>query len=121
MSLNCLTCQTLLRTDSDREYDNNTIDEEDQVVENLYYEKTERNWSRNLTPPVYKKMKSGSLLVTSSRKVKRSHRRLNTSTGVVGYETSAEPKLERSVGMRREWSFEDLREKRKEADRLLRD
>lgn len=110
MTLNCLTCQSLQRTNSDKEYGNGG------PIKKLCCIKVERSWSGNLTPPPYEQIRNGahgSMVVTAKKKVKKNHRRLN-STGAVAFTTNTEPKLVRSVGMRRDWSFEDLRQRNNE-------
>lgn len=77
----------------------------------------EKSWSGNLTPPrPYDQMKN-----TSRTKAKKGrHRRLN-STGGVGFEgdgISTEPRLVRSSGMRRDWSFENLRQRDQKKGRI---
>ncbi|CAI0472877.1 unnamed protein product [Linum tenue] len=67
MSLNCLTCQPLTRTDSDREYEK-----------------------------IPKLMKKNS-------------QRVNSSAPIAFNSDGGQPKLVRSSGMRRDWSFENLR------------
>jgi hypothetical protein len=96
MSLSCLTCsQVLQRTDSFREL----------FKENEYRErskKVDRTWSGNMPSPNKETTKGGPLA-----KIKANHRR-NHSTGNISYSGRAEPKLVRSSGMRRDWSFENL-------------
>ncbi|KAJ9152449.1 hypothetical protein P3X46_026014 [Hevea brasiliensis] len=99
MSLNCLTCQDLQRNNSGTEYD------QESIYRNLCCIKVERSWSGNLSPPPYEKIGKSSMTIT--RKIKKNHRRLN-STGAIAFKESGEPKLMRSSGMRRDWSFEDL-------------
>ena len=119
MSLNCLNCQVLKRTDSDGR-------EMDFRAENYSYEKLlrskqaqQRSWSGNLAPMVapppvngnYAEQTKSGLVVVAHKKVSKSgHRRLN-SAGALGFEGTAEPRLLRSSGMRRDWSFENLRER----------
>lgn len=106
MSLNCLiTCQETQRTNSDKD-----------IVHEKRYGKIcciniERSWSGNLSPQPYEKIRSGSMMI-ATKKVKKGHCRLN-STGAVAFEGSGGPRLVRSCGMRRDWSFEDLREREK--------
>ncbi|TKY70011.1 hypothetical protein E2542_SST06295 [Spatholobus suberectus] len=109
MSLNCLTCSQLLqRTDSfgelfaEKEY--NDICKQD-----------DRSWSGNMSSSTPQseipKAKGGAVAVA---KIKADHRR-NYSTGDVPYPPgSSGPKLKRSSGMRRNWSFEDVVEKKEE-------
>lgn len=101
MSLNCLTCSQLLqRTDSYGEL----------FVEKEYTKickQVNRSWSSNMSSSTTKcELPKGGAVA----KVKADHRR-NYSTGDVPYPSgSAGPKLVRSSGMRRNWSFEDVAE-----------
>ncbi|RDY10295.1 hypothetical protein CR513_05206, partial [Mucuna pruriens] len=100
MSLNCLTCcQMLERTDSYGElFENKKLKE--------ICKQVDRSWSGNLsssTPQCDLPKPAGPLA-----KIKTDHRR-NYSTSDVPYSPgSSGPKLMRSSGMRRNWSFEDL-------------
>ncbi|KAK4363370.1 hypothetical protein RND71_018611 [Anisodus tanguticus] len=68
----------------------------------------ERNWSGNLVPKhKFEKMRAMSLL-GQENKVKKGSRRIHNS-GPMEF-MSDTPKLARSSGMRRDWSFEDLRQ-----------
>ncbi|KAJ0052469.1 hypothetical protein Pint_03435 [Pistacia integerrima] len=73
--------------------------------------KVERSWSGPLASPPYEQIRepvtSQSMQLVSSNKVKKGHRRYK-STSVVAFEENTEPRLVRSSGMRRDWSFEDL-------------
>lgn len=105
MSLNCLTCSQVQRTnsESDRRY------EKDRNCKKACSSQVDRSWSGNLASPSYEQfyMKNASMLV-AQKKVNKGHRRLH-STGAVAFEGGAEPRLVRSSGMRRDWSFENLR------------
>lgn len=62
---------------------------------------------------------NGSTSGIPSKKIKKGPLRFNTiatTYGTVGFEANvgAQPRLVRSSGMRRDWSFEDLRGKRVE-------
>ncbi|XP_061338961.1 uncharacterized protein LOC133285705 [Gastrolobium bilobum] len=90
MSLNCLTCgQILQRENSGREYL-----PEIKVSSRKVTLQVDRSWSGNISPP---ECAHGAVA-----KIKTEHRRTN-SDGNVG------PRLVRSSGMRRDWSFEDLK------------
>lgn len=111
MSLSCLTCQKIIRTDSEkelREHDGNGKDSFGLLS------KAERvSWSGNLTPrqrPNYEKMRSGSSLVPTKKMWKKAHHLMHSSgaIGSVEFSINEQPKLARSCGMRRDWSFEDL-------------
>ncbi|KAJ4847817.1 hypothetical protein Tsubulata_011768 [Turnera subulata] len=116
MSLNCLTCQDLQlqRTNSDRE-----------LLEQQEHQKPrrkfsilgqDRTWSGNLCPggpasyehqqqqPVSK----SSILMGVRKTIKKDYRRVHTAA----FDGHDEPRLVRSSGMRRDWSFEDLRRSR---------
>ncbi|GAB4857831.1 hypothetical protein Ancab_015737 [Ancistrocladus abbreviatus] len=99
MSFNCLNCQVLQRTDSDcsTRFINKTLCCKVMV---------DRSWSGNLTPAAYyEKVGRSSRMIKN--KPKQDHRRIG-STGAVEFEENLEPKLVRSGGMRRDWSFECL-------------
>ncbi|OVA02946.1 hypothetical protein BVC80_9095g153 [Macleaya cordata] len=106
MSISCLNCQTSKR--SDREPDCGL---------RLCCIGVDRSWSGNLTPPPYEQIGNGSSVGVTS-KGRKGHRRIH-STGVLAFEgrsgDSGEPRLLRSCGMRRDWSFENLRQIREEA------
>ncbi|KAK6947424.1 hypothetical protein RJ641_000897 [Dillenia turbinata] len=102
MSLNCLTCQGLPRTDSDRHY-------REETSSTLCCIKVERSWSGNLSPQPYEQIRKASFYAEEMKEEKAPrHRRLLT-TGDIAFEETGEPRLIRSSGMRRDWSFEDLR------------
>ncbi|XP_030457400.1 uncharacterized protein LOC115678201 [Syzygium oleosum] len=114
MSLNCLICQGGQRTDSDLDY---RCAGEDKCCDRLCGMTVERNWSGPLTPPPYEHIGSGHLIGGPSKGAKGRHRRLHSSgpmafggSRVVG--PAGEPRLVRSWGMRRDWSFEDLAQRR---------
>ncbi|CAA7024837.1 unnamed protein product [Microthlaspi erraticum] len=95
MSLNCLACHILQRSDSDRDIGSR---KDSSLTENFAisrYEKLARN--RSQLPVV--------------RRVKKGHRRLYSAEVVVYGDLDA-PKLIRSSGLRRDWSFEDLKKQR---------
>ncbi|OAY29913.1 hypothetical protein MANES_15G181600v8 [Manihot esculenta] len=103
MSLNCLTCHDLQRNNSGREYDQEKL-----ANRNLCCTQVERSWSGNLSPSPYEQIGKSSMAI--SRTIRQNHRRMN-STGRVAFQGSCEPKLLRSSGMRRDWSFENLGQK----------
>ncbi|KAJ7943821.1 putative Plant/MZA15-19 protein [Quillaja saponaria] len=106
MTLSCFTCKTLQRTDSERGRD---YGKENSLRKSCL--QIERSWSGNITPP-YEQTKSGAIAVAKKKINKCGHRRIH-STGTVSFERNTEPRLGRSCGMRRDWSFEDLRKKGK--------
>ncbi|GAB2273009.1 hypothetical protein Dimus_007821 [Dionaea muscipula] len=65
----------------------------------------ERSWSGNLTPPTHYEKDGSSGMV---KKTARNHRRILTTGAVDFEEEMTEPKLVRSGGIRRDWSFECL-------------
>ncbi|CAK7356142.1 unnamed protein product [Dovyalis caffra] len=103
MSLNCLSCQDLQRSGSEREWLQCKSHRN-----KLSCIKEERSWSGNLSLPCYGEMGRNSTAVAARKVIKKEPRRLN-STGGVAFKGCEEPKLVRSSGMRRDWSFEDLR------------
>ncbi|KAF9623614.1 hypothetical protein IFM89_003541 [Coptis chinensis] len=108
MSLSCLICQTSRKKEFDLEV------RRDQHARSVAKLKSscciglERNWSGGLsTPPRYKKIRNEtSMLINKNVNVKKTHRRM------VSLERDCAPRLVRSGGMRRDWSFEDLRHRR---------
>ncbi|KAH7514417.1 uncharacterized protein LOC107430587 [Ziziphus jujuba] len=109
MSLNCLTCSQVQRSNSESDRKQHGKDRNCTKISNAH---VDRSWSGNLaSPPSYEQfcMKNASMLV-AHKKVTQGHRRLH-STGAVAFEGGAEPRLVRSSGMRRDWSFEDLRQR----------
>uniref|UniRef100_A0A7N0UXU2 Uncharacterized protein n=1 Tax=Kalanchoe fedtschenkoi TaxID=63787 RepID=A0A7N0UXU2_KALFE len=100
--INCMNRNVLERTDScklDR------VDSPEQHVR-LCFLKVERSWSGNLTPPRYEQVKDDGVVGKEVKKKKAHHRRYKSEAGAL----LGEPKLVRSSGMRRDWSFEDLRD-----------
>ncbi|KAL1194783.1 hypothetical protein V5N11_034135 [Cardamine amara subsp. amara] len=97
MSLNCLACHILQRTDSDREIGS----------------RKESNFNENFASSGFEKMvRNRSSLPIVRRPVKKGgHRRLYSAEMVV-YGDLDEPRLVRSSGIRRDWSFEDLKKQR---------
>ncbi|KAL9282583.1 hypothetical protein AtEden1_Chr5g0132121 [Arabidopsis thaliana] len=121
MSLNCLSCQALPRTDSNKDIDLSGPGPPTVEINNVLGKKCcvnpigGRNWSGNLSPRIYEKIgRPGSSLAHKMKKVKKIHHvRLS---GPVGSSPSnvptrpEQPKLVRSTGVRRNWSFENLRD-----------
>ncbi|RDX71800.1 hypothetical protein CR513_48796, partial [Mucuna pruriens] len=100
MSLSCLTCgQVLQRVNSDRE---ECLPETKTFKKPI---KVDRSWSGNINPPQNAR--------GAVAKVKAEHHRRTNSEGDVG------PRLVRSSGMRRDWSFEDLSEQQQCFERLM--
>ncbi|KAL0692902.1 hypothetical protein Bca4012_060082 [Brassica carinata] len=121
MSLNCLSCQALSRTDSNKQFDLTgpgppTV-ESNPVLGKTYCadQVGGRNWSGNLNARISEKIgRSGSSLAQRMKKVKKTpHIRLSGPVGSSsgnGLLRTEQPKLVRSSGMRRNWSFENLRD-----------
>ncbi|KAI5678427.1 hypothetical protein M9H77_09377 [Catharanthus roseus] len=101
MNLNCLTCQGMKRTDSDNDIPLSLSCELQKPpnINKLHDRVNERSWSGNLVPrpPTAEKLKKSST---------RRH-----SSGTYSVDGTETPRLVRSSGMRREWSFEDLRQR----------
>ncbi|QCD90773.1 uncharacterized protein LOC114166390 [Vigna unguiculata] len=121
MSLNCLTCsQFLQRTDSfDELFPEKFFPEKEYKEYKEHKESKEtckevdRSWSNKKLPssPKRELPKHELPKVGAVAKLKGDHRR-NYSTGDVPYPPGTSgPKLMRSSGMRRNWTFEDLAEK----------
>ncbi|KAL3737804.1 hypothetical protein ACJRO7_019344 [Eucalyptus globulus] len=118
MSLNCLTCQAQRKEDTELEY--GCIDEEG--PRSLCCVLVDRNWSGPLvtppapTTPYYEHRSRSGPLGLRKKKAKKGHRRLwGTTASSLGEKPiagSGEARLVRSSGMRRDWSFEDLRKMR---------
>ncbi|KAG6596735.1 hypothetical protein SDJN02_09452, partial [Cucurbita argyrosperma subsp. argyrosperma] len=104
MSLNCLSCQLFLqRSDSDKD-----LEQHEYFTDQA--KSPDRSWSGNLSfrPPT-RQNSDGFRVRTENKVAPMGHRRLH-STGAVAFGgPGKEPRLIRSAGMRRDWSFEDLR------------
>ncbi|XVF13623.1 hypothetical protein REPUB_Repub08aG0223600 [Reevesia pubescens] len=116
MSLNCLTCQVLIRTDSNNDKDSH-VKEKDSMK--FCCTSIGRSWSGNISPAAYEQIRIEPISVVPPKKIKKlGHRRLKT-IGAETFETDgAGPRLVRSSGMRRDWSFEDLRGQRDDKMRI---
>ncbi|WZZ35643.1 hypothetical protein YC2023_019044 [Brassica napus] len=123
MSLNCLSCQALPRTDSNKEFDlsgprPSTVKSNPVLGKSKTYCADQvggRNWSGNLNARISEKIgRSGSSLAQRMKKVKKTpHIRLSGPVGSNsgnGLLRTEQPTLVRSSGMRRNWSFENLRD-----------
>uniref|UniRef100_A0A5B7BCT5 Uncharacterized protein n=1 Tax=Davidia involucrata TaxID=16924 RepID=A0A5B7BCT5_DAVIN len=104
MNLNCLKCQKELEKELGERYDHGM------PHFRLCCAKVERSWSGNLAPRPYGKMREMQSALLPEKRVKKGHSRIHSS-GPVEYESSA-PRLVRSCGMRRDWSFENLMQTR---------
>ncbi|KAL3499896.1 hypothetical protein ACH5RR_038989 [Cinchona calisaya] len=109
MSLNCLTCPGMKRTDSDVDMKNSLCQRKPNTCRNLAT--TERSWSGNLVPRPngYGKIRTGRTILMAADEVKKGRYRIHNSAPAGNFEDTGTPKLVRSSGMRRDWSFEDLR------------
>lgn len=106
--MNCLACQGVVRTNSIDEF-GDLID----VPTGLWRIEETDEISTKSAPlkqppkPDYGKMRSTSSVgVPRDKKVKNVPRRCNST---IAGSVEDQPKLVRSCGMRRDWSFEDLR------------
>ncbi|CAL5359606.1 hypothetical protein ACSBR2_037528 [Camellia fascicularis] len=105
MTLNCLACQSLPRVDSEHELSERCgVDKHHFVIR---WPKVDRNWSGHLVPMPYEKGRNESGIM--GKRAKSGHRRVHND-GPMGFENK--PRLVRSSGMRRDWSFEDLGQRR---------
>ncbi|KAK3434756.1 uncharacterized protein LOC104443198 [Eucalyptus grandis] len=105
MSLKCLICRGGHRTNSDLDY---RCAEEFRCCDKLIRMTVERTWSSPLTPPPYDQVRGA-----PPKSAKGRHHRLHSSGplafgGSRGAGPAGEPRLVRSWGMRRDWSFENL-------------
>ncbi|TYJ41234.1 hypothetical protein E1A91_A03G006400v1 [Gossypium mustelinum] len=112
MSLNCLNCRMLKRTiDS-----NNSRDHCSKAKHRRKIGFNDRARSE-ISPVAYEKLTSDDDLVMPTIGPKKSHHcRANTidmTYGAVTFEADGKPRLVRSSGMRRDWSFENLRDENK--------
>ncbi|KAK4769521.1 hypothetical protein SAY86_027671 [Trapa natans] len=118
-----LTCQTLQRTDSYHGFRSS----KENRCHTLSCPRADKNWSGQLlSPPCDEISDERGPLKATSRK-RPMGRRLSTGGVIfggsdlgVGHRSGpslVQPKLVRSGGMRRHWSFEDLRHSRKEEKR----
>ncbi|XP_038971208.1 uncharacterized protein LOC120104357 [Phoenix dactylifera] len=74
------------------------------------------SWSGSLSPPPYAQLRSESVRA-ASREKKSGHRKmLSTGSPLTGdfdlHSPLGEPRLVRSGGLRRDWSFEDVRKQK---------
>ncbi|KAK8560816.1 hypothetical protein V6N13_026251 [Hibiscus sabdariffa] len=112
MSLNCWTCPVLQRTNS-----NNDVDfGKEKGISRFFCVKVNRSWSGNTSPQPYEQIgKEPSNSGIPPKKIKKGSRQFNTfdntTYGTMGFKANVEgePRLVRSSGMRRDWSFENLR------------
>ncbi|XP_059639157.1 uncharacterized protein LOC132281475 [Cornus florida] len=108
MALNCLTCQGMKRVDSDKDFRESCG--HDKPYFRLSWSMVERSFSGNLGPPgPCNKMKNDQPPLVAAKRVKKGRHRIHNSEPV-NFPGSS-PRLVRSCGMRRDWSFEDLRQR----------
>ncbi|KAH7833836.1 hypothetical protein Vadar_010206 [Vaccinium darrowii] len=109
MSLNCLRCQNLLRTGSEKEHIEGCGDHQKPHFK-LHWpkvDKVDRSWSGNLVPrPSYDKIRNETMNGGGGGGGQR-----NTTPRSGPLRLESGPRLARSCGMRRDWSFEDLRQR----------
>ncbi|PON87400.1 LOW QUALITY PROTEIN: hypothetical protein TorRG33x02_167530 [Trema orientale] len=117
MSLNCLSCQVLQRTDSDLERDNGV---EKYSYEKLLCSNIGRSSGNLVAPsPCKELIKSESMFVAPKKATGTlGHRRLQSS-GAFMFEGTTEPRVVKSYGMRRDWSIKNLRQRDKEKGRII--
>nr|AGH62538.1 pollen-specific small CDPK-interacting protein 1 [Petunia integrifolia subsp. inflata] len=96
MSLSCLTCNVLRRTDSDNEQRGRFNNDEN----SLCLGRVDRSWSGNLAAP----RPSSQKMTTLTSSDDSNHRHHNSGP----MEFPSTPRLLRSPGVRRDWSFEDI-------------
>ncbi|GAA0176070.1 hypothetical protein Leryth_004692 [Lithospermum erythrorhizon] len=111
MSLNCLICQ-VTRTNSDNDLQHLTMSscEKNNKIR-LVDEAGSRSFSGNHgRRPPHEKSKPGLSVVVEATKnnTRQGYQRRRYQSGPVEYQPTS-PRLVRSSGMRRDWSFEDLR------------
>ncbi|KAF8032569.1 hypothetical protein BT93_D1470 [Corymbia citriodora subsp. variegata] len=109
MSLKCLICRGRQRTDSDLDHRCAT---EEKCCDRLFGMIAERNWSGPLNPSAHEHVRrSGGPLIGRPSKGRRHGLHKSGPMafgGSRGVGPPEEPRLVRSWGMRRDWSFEDL-------------
>ncbi|KAE8728408.1 Detected protein of unknown function [Hibiscus syriacus] len=112
MSLDCWTCPILQRTNSNADIDFG----KENCISKFCCVQISRSLSGNLSPPVYEQI--GTMMRNTGippKKIKKGPRRFhtfnNTTYGAMGFEANvkSEPRLARSSGMRRDWSFEEAK------------
>ncbi|KAG9153994.1 hypothetical protein Leryth_000509 [Lithospermum erythrorhizon] len=116
MNLNCLSCQ-IKRTDSDDDLMQrlNPNSKQGKTNHHLRPDIFNRSWSGNLVPRPSRKSSKGCALEASKHDgvngLPQSHHGLSRvhNSGPADYEP-ATPRLVRSGGMRRDWSFENVRQ-----------
>ncbi|CAN8285121.1 unnamed protein product [Cochlearia groenlandica] len=102
MSLNCLACHNLQRSDSDRDI-RRSLNKDPNFTEKLATSRYDKMLRNKSSLPIVRKIKTGH----------HHHRRLYSAETVMVYEDlEEEPKLIRSSGIRRDWSFENLQKQR---------
>lgn len=113
MSLNCLRCHNLGRTVSEKEHIEGYGDKKPHFKSR--WPKVDRSWSGNLAPRPYEKIRREPTSNTMA-----SHGKIAAESGGGHWSTTHRsgpirldngPRLARSCGMRRDWSFEDLRQR----------
>lgn len=103
MSLNCLACSQVVKTDSPIE----CAPESPSLRKSRSMAVDRGSWSGNninVTPPHERHGTRGPMA-----KIKREHRRTQSAADAFH---QGEPRLIRSPGMRRDWSFENLADKK---------
>ncbi|KAK8691001.1 hypothetical protein V6N13_074522 [Hibiscus sabdariffa] len=105
MSLNCLNCQILKRTASNNGRDPCAKENNRRKIASNDRSKSE------ISPAAYEQFRSEESMMSAISSKKGHHRRLktiDTTYRTVAFEADGNPKLVRSPGMRRDWSFEKM-------------
>ncbi|KAI8529910.1 hypothetical protein RHMOL_Rhmol11G0011600 [Rhododendron molle] len=116
MSLNCLRCHNLGRTVSEKEHIEGYGDKKQHFKSRWpKVDKVDRSWSGNLVARPYEKIRR-----EPTSNMMASHGKIAGESGGGHWSTTHRsrpirldngPRLARSCGMRRDWSFEDLRQR----------
>ena len=117
MTLNCMNCRANSKLNKNK-FEKPPLANATLRVKIL----TERNWSGTLIPPAYTQEATMELNSIPTKKPKRAYRRYGSIGAIPIPEEDAvdllnEPRLMRSGGIRRDWSFEDLGASKRDAKR----
>ena len=120
MNLNCLSCKFMHGNKSDSDCGEHDTDKSGRRLFNIKAEGI--SWSGYLyiplsIPPPYKKIRSNTTRSTKM-KVKTGHCQKHKSGPLEFKSSNDEPRLVRSRGMRRDWSFENLRRGWEEREKI---
>ncbi|KAL9231196.1 hypothetical protein vseg_006453 [Gypsophila vaccaria] len=124
--MNCLKINRNKRTNSfriEKSFDDGDRDKSPYAAKKARFPKAlaERSWSGNLMPPSRNKVNKSEDYSPPVKNVKFTHFHRQESTGATQHceanDDPATPRLVRSGGKRRDWSFEDLNALEREAKR----